>query len=141
MTLSQMIAALRTLGIFHVSDEDEDREYVANQVHRWVGEAHMAATGRLNGPGTYVEYTEVDLRRAVAYLRTRALIGAGVGTEAMRLRERIRDVAAENTDGWIVVSSETRSVSWVPTRSQAAQLLTTGHAVVLIPCRLPEALT
>ena len=114
----------------------DDSSVQSNQLNRWIGQAYMAATGRLQGSGNVIEYTEKDIRRAVAYLRLRALIGAGIGADAQEMRERVRDVASWHTDGWVVVTNEEPKVTWTDDVEDALATILTGMAVTIVPCAL-----
>ena len=115
-------------------------EIQSQQLHRWIGEAHMGASGRLRGPGHHIEYTEKDIRRAVAYLRLRALIGAGIGANAQAVRERIREVASWHTEGWVTlfVTGNAMVVDWDQQVSGAVANLATGNPVLVIPCSIQD---
>jgi hypothetical protein len=72
-------------------------------LHVWIGERYLADTGRFPHGGALEDYTEKDVRRAVAYGKFQKICGAGIGKEAAIARERIREVASWHTDGWITV--------------------------------------
>lgn len=120
------------------SDMYDDRPVQSSQLHRWIGEAYMGASGRLQGSGIPVEYAEKDIRRAVAYLRLRSLIGAGIGADAQDMRERVREVASWHETGWIVATDEEPKVDWTPDAEEALSMIFGGRAVVIIPCTIGQ---
>lgn len=117
------------------------QEIQSQQLHRWIGEAHMGASGRLQGPGNAIEYAEKDIRRAVAYLRLRALIGAGIGADAQMIRERVREVASWHTDGWVMILMKDLTppfVDWTSSTEEAASFIARGYTVLVVPCAIGQ---
>lgn len=101
-------------------------------VHRWMGEKYMHEIGAHAGSGNPIEYTGKDIRRAVAYLRVINLIGAGLGREAMRMRERVRDIASWHTNGWVIVVNGT--AWWTDDTDVIWLAIDEGETFLLVPC-------
>lgn len=101
-------------------------------MHRWMGEHYIHEIHKDTGSGYPIEYTEKDIRRAVAYLRTINLIGAGLGREAARMRERVRDIASWHTNGWVVVTNGT--AWWTDDTDVIWLAIDEGHTFLLVPC-------
>lgn len=71
-------------------------------VHRWIGEKHIHETGRSVGSGNRIEYTEKDIRRAIAYVRTKRVIGSVTGSVGAEVTSGLRQVASYFADGYAV---------------------------------------
>ncbi len=71
-------------------------------VHRWIGERHMHETGRNVGSGNRIEYTEKDIRRAIAFIRTKRVIGTVTGSVGAEVTRGLRQVASYFADGYAV---------------------------------------
>lgn len=114
-------------------------QWQSNQLHRWIGEKHMIESGRKPGSGHVIVYNEKDIRRAIAYLRLRAVAGEAIGSHARIISDRVREVAAYHQDGYVFTTDtftdpEDR-VFWTETPYTSVQwMLEQGHAFVVIPC-------
>ncbi|RKZ95677.1 MAG: hypothetical protein DRQ40_03075 [Gammaproteobacteria bacterium] len=106
----------------------------SNTLHRWIGERHLADTDRKPGSGFSFAYTEKDIRRAIAYLRLRHLVGGAIGSEARIVADRIREVASWHYDGFAVAIEN--NVMWLPTHHDVGDLISEGYGVVSIPCEV-----
>ena len=71
-------------------------------IHRWIGERHMHETGRNVGSGNRIEYTEKDIRRAIAFVRTKRVIGTVTGSVGAEVTRGLRQVASYFVDGYAV---------------------------------------
>ena len=113
------------------------RAWQSNQLHRWVGERHMAESGRNPGSGSQIEYNEKDIRRAVAYLRLRAVGGETIGSKARVVSDRVREIAAWHPNGYVFTTDGVvlDEVFWSNTPVVTMDhLLREGRAFIALPC-------
>jgi hypothetical protein len=101
-------------------------------LHRWIGERYMYEIGARIGSGKQIQYTDKDIRRAVAYLRLINLVGAGLGKDAQRMRDRVREVASWHTNGWVVVTQG--EVYYTDDTDHIWLIIDRGHPYLIIPC-------
>ena len=104
-------------------------------LHRWIGERYMHEIGSNTGSGNPMQYTDKDIRRAIAYRRTIALIGAGLGRDASLMRERVREVASWHTRGWVIVGDG--DVGWTDDTDYIWSVIDSSATFMLIPCSVP----
>jgi hypothetical protein len=114
---------------------ESDQTIQSQQLHRWIGERHLKNTGRHPGSGNSFEYTEKDIRRAVAYKRLRRLVGAAVGSRGRDVADGVRELVAYHRSGNVLVTHE--DIFWI--RDDALievveMYLAAARPVVVVPC-------
>lgn len=106
-------------------------------LHRWIGEKHMHETGRNVGAGVRIDYTEKDIRRAIATIRLQRLVGTVTGKVGTSTTRRIREIASYYRSGWAVAFLDMEGAEAVIEAAdvtEVAQMLTNGAAVIALPC-------
>jgi hypothetical protein len=112
---------------------------ISTVVHRWIGEKHMHETGRNVGSGNKIDYTEKDIRRAVAHHRIMQLIGAVTGKVGSTVTRRLREVASYHRDGWAVATVNLdgdRQVFHQNSLQEISTMLSWGKSIIIIPCEV-----
>ena len=79
---------------------------LSHVLHRWIGEKHMHETGRKVGSGNKIVYTEKDIRRAIAYIRIKRVIGTVTGRVGSMVTRRLREIASYHREGYAVAYLE-----------------------------------
>ena len=111
---------------------NNSEEFQTITLHRWIGERYMYEIGARVGSGNQIQYTDKDIRRAVAYLRLVRLIGAGLGKTAQQMRDRVREVASWHTNGWVIVTQG--DVYHTDDTDHIWYLIDGTHPYLVIPC-------
>jgi hypothetical protein len=130
--------------IWDVIDQELDIDEYAERnlttvIHRWIGEKHIYETGRNQGSGNRIVYTEKDIRRAIAYLRIQRLIGTVTGKVGSVVTRRLREVASYHREGWAVATLDIDGESQVfhqSSMSEMSVMLSWGKSVIVIPCEV-----
>jgi hypothetical protein len=131
--------------VWAIIDQEMDIDQYAERnlsqvIHRWIGEKHMHETGRNVGSGFHIEYTEKDIRRAIAYLRIQRVIGTVTGKVGSVVTRRLREIASYHRDGYAFAYLENGKETVIVEHSDTGvkiMMLVEGYddtPFIVIPC-------
>ena len=131
MTGQEVIDILVAEGFTHV------RSWVSehHRLQQIIGEDHLYS--RKRGSGVPIEYTEEDVRRAVAHLRIRETVASASSHQMSYVHEQIKNVAVQHNTGSVIHDGHSATWKWgSELRDHIQDLLIAGKGFIVIPCRV-----